>query len=127
MKTDPNPQPLTEGQKAILDAIPMRDPMVDEIVSIMRDCTPEQKRTVYARFPPPELLPGMSPINRTIAYAAAQKLREIGYGWDGAEWRCMAAAPPTPPIDYTVLHAFADAHHVSYNDLCAAVRRAVGP
>jgi hypothetical protein len=28
-------------------------------------------------------------------------------------------------IDYTVLHAFANAHSISYNDLCAAVRAAL--
>lgn len=103
-KIDPNPQPLTEGQKAIIDAIPMREPsalhmqflgratrpaqvttldhVVEEVRSVMRDCTPEQRRAVYEQCP--------------------------------------------PAVGYTVLHAFAEAHRVPYNDLCAAVRNAVG-
>lgn len=35
---------------------------------------------------PADPLPGMSDINRTIAYSAAQKLRELGYEWDGINW-----------------------------------------
>ena len=33
-----------------------------------------------------EPLHGMSPINRVIAYSAAQKLRELGYQWIGNKW-----------------------------------------
>ena len=45
-------------------------------------------------------LPGMSDINRTIAYAAAAKLGELGFEWDGCAWSVTA---PVAPIDM-VLH-----------------------
>lgn len=36
---------------------------------------------------PADPLPGMSDMNREIAYSAAQKLRELGYAWDGKQWK----------------------------------------
>jgi hypothetical protein len=37
-----------------------------------------------------EPLAGMSEMNRTIAYCAAAKLRELGYEWDGQAWAALA-------------------------------------
>ena len=31
-------------------------------------------------------MPGMSTMNRLIAYTAAAKLRELGYEWNGTAW-----------------------------------------
>lgn len=39
---------------------------------------------------------GMSGMNRTIAYTAASKLRELGYEWNGSNW--LAPAPQAQPI-----------------------------
>lgn len=49
----------------------------------------------------------------------------------GSEKGCQALCLTSreahmPSIDYTVLHAFAEANGISYNELCAAVRAAVG-
>jgi len=41
-----------------------------------------------------EPLKGMSEINRTIAYCAASKLREIGYEWDGKNWAKQEQGEP---------------------------------
>lgn len=43
---------------------------------------------------PVDPLPGMSEINREIAYCAATKLRELGYEWNGKEWLAQSAAEP---------------------------------
>ena len=40
-----------------------------------------------------EPLKDMSEMNRTIAYCAASKLREIGYEWDGKNWVQKAQEP----------------------------------
>jgi hypothetical protein len=41
-----------------------------------------------------EPLAGMSEMNRTIAYCAAAKLRELGYEWDGQAWAALAQQEP---------------------------------
>jgi hypothetical protein len=38
----------------------------------------------------PKPLAGMSEMNRTIAYCAAAKLRELGYEWNGQAWAALA-------------------------------------
>ena len=44
----------------------------------------------------PEPLAGMSEMNRTIAYCAASKLRELGYEWDGKTWAALAQQEQEP-------------------------------
>jgi len=46
----------------------------------------------------PVPLAGMSEINRTIAYCAAAKLREIGYKWGGRDWVAPQPAPARVPL-----------------------------
>lgn len=41
-------------------------------------------------------LAGMSEMNRTIAYCAASKLRELGYEWDGKTWAALAQQEQEP-------------------------------
>jgi hypothetical protein len=50
-------------------------------------------RTALAQQEP---LAGMSEMNRTIAYCAAAKLRELGYEWDGKAWTALAQEGQEP-------------------------------
>ncbi len=74
----------------------------------------------------PKPLAGMSEMNRTIAYCAAAKLRELGYEWNGQAWAALAQEEQEPvafyvyewvnPSDGYVFRSFRpEEHHMGRN------------
>lgn len=66
--------------------------------------------------PAGDALKGMSEINRTIAYAAASKLRETGFDWDGKAWVSIAQ-PESEDFDVRGLP------EITYDQAASWVRR----
>lgn len=75
---------------ALMQGLTSRQVNRHEVIEAIAAALPQQNEAVA------DAMPGMSAANRVVAYAAATKLRELGFQWDDAKAEWIAAAPEAP-------------------------------